>query len=173
MPYIFGKLWHLAMIWAIRKAFQCILQGVRILLAKYTRISPTSENDSYVCMYVCVRVCVCVWVYTGTDTSLRCNLRVVEIRRTCTQLSSERDIFGQAHSVSLFCCHYWTDSRPKVDRDNPNTYRDYVLVNSIDYQRWLILVLTVVGLSIPVPCPQPLSKLMTAILLTMRSKDKD
>ena len=47
MPYIFGKLWHLAIIWAIRKEFQCILQGVRILLAKYTRISPTSENDSY------------------------------------------------------------------------------------------------------------------------------
>ena len=48
MPYIFGKLWHLAIIWAIRKAFQCILQGVRILLAKYTRISPTSDNDSYI-----------------------------------------------------------------------------------------------------------------------------
>ena len=47
MPYIFGKLWHLAIIWAIRKAFQCILQGVRILLANHTRISPTSENDSY------------------------------------------------------------------------------------------------------------------------------
>ena len=47
MPYIFGKLWHLAIIWAIRKAFQCILQGVRILLAKYTRFSPTSENESY------------------------------------------------------------------------------------------------------------------------------
>ena len=47
MPYIFGKLWHLAIIWPIRKAFQCILQGVRILLAKYTRISPTSENESY------------------------------------------------------------------------------------------------------------------------------
>ena len=46
MPYIFGKLWHLAIIWAIRKAFQCILQGVRILLAKYTRFSPTSENES-------------------------------------------------------------------------------------------------------------------------------
>ena len=45
--YIFGKLWHLAIIWAIRKAFQCILQGVRILLAKYTRISPTSDNESY------------------------------------------------------------------------------------------------------------------------------
>ena len=48
MSYRFGKLWHLAIIGAIRKAFQCILQGVRILLAKYTRISPTSENDSYV-----------------------------------------------------------------------------------------------------------------------------
>ena len=47
MPYIFGKLWHLAIIWAIRKAFQFILQGVRILLANHTRISPTSENDSY------------------------------------------------------------------------------------------------------------------------------
>ena len=46
MPYIFGKLWHLAIIWAIRKAFQCILQGVRILLAKYTQFSPTSENES-------------------------------------------------------------------------------------------------------------------------------
>ena len=48
MPYIFGKLWHLAIIWAIRKAFQCILKGVRILLANHTRISPTSENDSYI-----------------------------------------------------------------------------------------------------------------------------
>ena len=48
MPYIFGKLWHLAIIWPIRKAFQCILQGVRILLAKYTRISPTSDNESYI-----------------------------------------------------------------------------------------------------------------------------
>ena len=47
MLYILGKLWHLAIIWPIRKAFQCILQGVRILPAKYTRISPTSENDSY------------------------------------------------------------------------------------------------------------------------------
>ena len=45
MPYIFGKLWHLAIIWAIRKAFQCILQGVRFLLANHTRISPTSDND--------------------------------------------------------------------------------------------------------------------------------
>ena len=47
MPYIFGKLWHLAIIWAIRKAFQCILQGVRFLLANQTRLSPTSDNDSY------------------------------------------------------------------------------------------------------------------------------
>ena len=53
MPYIFGKLWHSAIIWAIRKAFQCILQDVRILLAKYTRISPTSENDSYIDKYSC------------------------------------------------------------------------------------------------------------------------
>ena len=47
MPYIFGKLWHLAIIWAIRKAFQCILQGVRFLLANHTRLSPTSENESF------------------------------------------------------------------------------------------------------------------------------
>ena len=47
MPYIFGKLWHLAIIWAIRKAFQCILQGVRFLLAKQTRLSGTSDNESY------------------------------------------------------------------------------------------------------------------------------
>ena len=47
MPYIFGKLWHLAIIWPIRKSFQCILQGVRFLLANHTRLSPTSENDSY------------------------------------------------------------------------------------------------------------------------------
>ena len=47
MSYIFGKLWHLAIIWAIRKAFQCILQGVRFSLANHTRLSPTSENDSY------------------------------------------------------------------------------------------------------------------------------
>ena len=47
MSYRFGKLWHLAIIWAIRKAFQCILQGVRFLLANHTRLSPTSENESY------------------------------------------------------------------------------------------------------------------------------
>ena len=47
MSYIFGKLWHLAIIWAIRKAFQCILQGVRLLLANHARLSPTSEKDSY------------------------------------------------------------------------------------------------------------------------------
>ena len=58
MPYILGKLWHLAIIWAIRKAFQCILQGVRFLLAKYTRISPTSENESYITLLVCIRLCV-------------------------------------------------------------------------------------------------------------------
>ena len=47
MSYIFGKLWHLAINWAIRIAFQCILQGVRFLLANHTRLSPTFENDSY------------------------------------------------------------------------------------------------------------------------------
>ena len=47
MPYIFGKLWHLAIIWAIRKAFQCILQGARFLLANQTRLFPTSDNESY------------------------------------------------------------------------------------------------------------------------------
>ena len=56
MSYIFGKLWHLAIIWAIRKAFQCILQGVRFLLANHTRLSPTSENESYIVWkhnYIC------------------------------------------------------------------------------------------------------------------------
>jgi len=48
MSYIFGKLWHLAIIWPIRKSFKCILQGVRFLLANHTRLSPTSENDSYI-----------------------------------------------------------------------------------------------------------------------------
>ena len=47
MSYIFGKLWHLAIIWPIRKSFQCILQGVRFLLAKQTRLSGTSDNESY------------------------------------------------------------------------------------------------------------------------------
>ena len=47
MAYRFGKLWHLAIIWAIRKAFQCIPQGVRFLLAKQTQLSPTSANESY------------------------------------------------------------------------------------------------------------------------------
>ena len=32
---------------AEQKAFQCILQGVRFLLANHTRLSPTSENESY------------------------------------------------------------------------------------------------------------------------------
>ena len=33
--------------WPIRKSFKCILQGVRLLLANHTLLSPTSENDSY------------------------------------------------------------------------------------------------------------------------------
>ena len=60
MPYIFGKLWHLAIIWTIRKAFQCILQGVRILLANHTRISPTSDNDSYILS------CYCWAIFAGS-----------------------------------------------------------------------------------------------------------
>ena len=47
MSYIFGKLWHSAMIWPIKKSFQYILQGVRFLLAKQTRLSGTSDNESY------------------------------------------------------------------------------------------------------------------------------
>ena len=47
MPYIFGKLWHLAIIWAISKAFQCILRVLILQVAKQTRLSPTSENESY------------------------------------------------------------------------------------------------------------------------------
>ena len=48
MSYIFGKLWHSAIIWPIRKSFQSILQGVRFLLANHTLLSGTSENESYV-----------------------------------------------------------------------------------------------------------------------------
>ena len=47
MSYIFGKLWHSAIIWPISKSFQRILQGVRFLLAKQTRLSGTSDNESY------------------------------------------------------------------------------------------------------------------------------
>ena len=54
----FGKLWHLAIIWATRKAFQCILQGVRFLLANHTRLSPTSENESYPLAYISYPVIV-------------------------------------------------------------------------------------------------------------------
>ena len=38
MSYIFGKLWHSAIIWPIRKSFQCILQGVRFLLSNHTLV---------------------------------------------------------------------------------------------------------------------------------------
>ena len=59
MSYIFGKLWHFAIVWAIRKSFQCILQGVRFLLANQTQLSPTSDNDSYICgSILCGIVCV-------------------------------------------------------------------------------------------------------------------
>ena len=47
MSYIFGKLWHSAINWPIRKSFQCILQGIRFLLANHTLLSGTSENESY------------------------------------------------------------------------------------------------------------------------------
>ena len=45
MSYIFGKLWHSAIIWPIRKSFKCILQGVRFLLANQTRLSGPSDNE--------------------------------------------------------------------------------------------------------------------------------
>ena len=48
MSYIFGKLWHSAIIWPIRKSFKCILPGVRFLLAKQTRLSGTSDNMSHI-----------------------------------------------------------------------------------------------------------------------------
>ena len=49
MPYIFGKLWHLAIIWPIGKPFQCILQGVRFLLANHhSQLSGISETFSYI-----------------------------------------------------------------------------------------------------------------------------
>ena len=51
MSYIFGKLWHSAIIWPIRKSFQCILQGIRFLLANQTRLSGTSDNESYTGIY--------------------------------------------------------------------------------------------------------------------------
>ena len=47
MSHIFGKLWHSAIIWSISKSFQCILQGVRFLLANHTLLSGTSENELY------------------------------------------------------------------------------------------------------------------------------
>ena len=47
MSYFFGKLWHSAIIWPIRKSFQCTLKGVRFLLAIQTRLSGTSDNESY------------------------------------------------------------------------------------------------------------------------------
>ena len=73
MPYIYGKLWHLAIIWAIRKAFQCILQGVKFLLANHTRLSPTSENESYV--QLCQRqtaLMVCILQFFGLAWNILC-----------------------------------------------------------------------------------------------------
>ena len=55
MSYIFGKIWHSAIIWPIGKSFQCVLQGVRFLMANHTQISPTSDNDSYISMLICLR----------------------------------------------------------------------------------------------------------------------
>ena len=74
MSYIFGKLWHLAIIWAIRKAFQCILQGVRFLLANHTRLSPTSENESYSCIKKQINNCL---PWTSHDA---CTRHLVYIR---------------------------------------------------------------------------------------------
>merc|ERR1719270_2754590 len=88
MPYIFGKLWHLAIIWAIRKAFQCILQGVRILLAKYTRISPTSENDSYTSEH-----------HISTDTLKLTKSQTREARFTLTRVCDEENLGTQTKST--------------------------------------------------------------------------
>ena len=48
MSHIFGKLWHSAIIWPIRKSFECILQDVRFLLANHTLLSGTSETFSFI-----------------------------------------------------------------------------------------------------------------------------
>ena len=65
MSYRFGKLWHLAIIWAIRKAFHCIQQGVSFLLANHTRLSPTSKNESDIQVIFSsdfrVNVGFCIW----------------------------------------------------------------------------------------------------------------
>ena len=61
MSYRFGKLWHLAIIWAIRKIFQCIPQGVRFLLANHTRLSPTSEDDSYGVLVISPSTPISMW----------------------------------------------------------------------------------------------------------------
>ena len=47
MSNIVGNLWHLAIIWPIRKWFLCILQGVRFLLADHTLLFGAYETFSY------------------------------------------------------------------------------------------------------------------------------
>ena len=84
MSYIFGKLWHLAIIWPIRKSFQCTLQGVRFVLpnsgpetsrqckiAAHWRVSKSKRKHGLVildrfvenmrvCDFLIQHVCFCV-----------------------------------------------------------------------------------------------------------------
>ena len=96
MSYIFGKLWHSAIIWAIRKAFQCILQGVRFLLAKQTRLSGTSDNESYL-------------VGNNTQASLPSWSKVAEISTKELRGGFSSLLYLVNHQYLTFCFSFLVD----------------------------------------------------------------
>ena len=94
-------------IWAIRKAFQCILQGVRFLLANHTPVSPTSENDSYVgqgCTSVECVGCVGQPKWIGAPPSHRLPSYFVQLKLFICRKSSNFVQQGRASpELTIFC----------------------------------------------------------------------
>ena len=111
MPYIFGKLWHLAIIWAIRKVFQCILQGVRFLLANHTVLSGTSATVSYIypqmvgrtTKWFHIRQCLSLyWIYSANNSAIlscyfSCGTVYVTLRQKISRLYLSHQHFPGAH----------------------------------------------------------------------------
>ena len=125
MPYIFGKLWHLAIIWAIRKAFQCILQSVRILLAKYTRISPTSENESYIKVHVYNHFARSSEKYCLTQSKILC-------------MTNHGQYLLSTHMVTALCAILHTNQRLVRDWWR---HRQNFSMNSLPSCHWILSAL--------------------------------
>ena len=119
MPYIFGKLWHLAIIWAIRKAFQCILQGVRFLLANHTRLSPTLVIESYQ-THKCLSIVHSTTAFNKTKVQIE----------LCGGLDRSRDLVLRQRYCTWVLCHRLVMAEDRIQPEWPEIIRTAFIPSS-------------------------------------------